>query len=131
MLPRFAYPHATIGDVVERLGLLLLLSLLLTASGCSGNAERHEIEETRACLEDRGLRVQHPVEEHPPQLVVFHPRTGEFVELIEFHGSHREARSAAERPAGRLAIPPREAINNVVIVGFWNDRGEIRACLKP
>jgi hypothetical protein len=96
---------------------------------CSTGSERHDIETTRACLEDRQLRVQHLRKERPPQLVVFHPSTEAFVELLVFYDDNQAARAAAQQPAGRTVVLPRRAVDNVLISGFWNERDEIRDCL--
>ncbi|MDQ3937914.1 MAG: hypothetical protein M3253_04445 [Chloroflexota bacterium] len=109
---------------------MLLFAVLSVASGCRHDRQHHEIEATKTCLQAQGLRVQQG-RKQPPQLNVYHPRSGEFVEALAFYKSRDAAAAEANRPLPRLAVPPREAINNVVIVGFWNDREEIRGCLKP
>lgn len=66
-----------------------------------------------------------------PTLTVYSPRTSEVVELLTFYEDRETAAEDARRPTGRLSVPPRRAINNVLVTGFWNERDEILSCLKP
>jgi hypothetical protein len=105
---------------------LALVSLICAA--CGAGSERHEVEATRTCLEERGLRV-HRATENDPQLIVYHPRSGAYLATLLFYNDNFAARAAKQVPGGGLMTLSAQAVDNVLITGFWSNRREIRDCL--